>query len=536
MAAHSGLIPSDRMDAFAEGTLRWFQDHVAQGLFTTDRDLLIRTWNRWMVVTTGLEATTVIGQPLFDIIPSLVERGLDTHFREALGGQAKVLSHALHRHLVPCERPDGSPMLQSARIAPLMHDNDVVGTITLIEDVSERVMSERRLRAEIAAADEARMEAEAASRAKDEFLATLSHEIRTPLSAVLGWIHLLKVREPDAATVKRAVEVIERNARSQLTLISDMLDMARISSGKMRLELTDVNLTTVVSGAVDAVRPAADAKNIRLVADLPPGTVLVSGDGDRLLQVTWNILSNAVKFTGDGGMVVVSMRTDHTGTHLTVADTGQGIEAKFLSQVFDRFKQQDTTSARRSGGLGLGLALVKDLVAMHGGSVTADSPGPGLGSTFAVHLPNRIQTNQSVALRAPVKPADSTLDGVHVLIVEDDPDAREIAERSIVDAGGTAVAVGNAMEALATLASGAGRPDAMISDIGLPGTDGYSLLDAIRGLPNERGAMPAIAVTAYASAADARRAIQHGFAAHIPKPYTPSALAAAVREAIDRRR
>jgi PAS domain S-box-containing protein len=523
------------MDAFAEGTLRWFQDHVGQGLFTTDCDLRIRSWNRWMGVATGLEAATVIGQPLLHIIPSLVERGLDVHFREALGGQAKVLSHALHRHLVPCERPDGTAMLQSARIAPLMHGSNVVGTITLIEDVSERVTSEKRLRAEIAAAEEARTEAEAASRAKDEFLATLSHEIRTPLSAVLGWIHLLKVREPDAATVKRAVEVIERNARSQLTLISDMLDMARISSGKMRLELTDVNFTAVVSGAVDAVRPAADAKNIRLVADLLPGVTSVSGDADRLLQVTWNILSNAVKFTGDGGMVVVSLRTDRAGTHLTVADTGQGIEERFLSQVFDRFKQEDTTSARRSGGLGLGLALVKDLVSMHGGTVTADSPGPGLGSTFAVHLPTRIHTGETVTVHPLAKAVDSTLDGVHVLIVEDDPDAREIAERSIVDAGGTATTVSNAMDALASLTSAAARPDAMISDIGLPGTDGYSLLDAVRGLPNQRGTIPAIAVTAYASAADAQKALQRGFAAHIPKPYTPSALAAAVREALDRR-
>jgi PAS domain S-box-containing protein len=523
------------MDAFAEGTLRWFQDHVAQGLFTTDCDLKIRTWNRWMAAATGLEASTVVGQPLLDIVPSLVDRGLDVHFREALDGQAKVLSHALHRQLVPCSRPDGSLMLQSARIAPLMNGNEVVGTITLIEDVSERVLSEKRLRAEIAAAEEARHEAEAASRAKDEFLATLSHEIRTPLSAVLGWIHLLKVREPDAATIKRAVEVIERNARSQLTLISDMLDMARISSGKMRLELSEVNMTSVVGGAVDGVRPAAEAKNIRLVADLPAGVVPVSGDADRLLQVTWNILSNAVKFTGEGGMVVVSLRADRSGTHLTVADTGQGIEAKFLSQVFDRFKQADTSSARRSGGLGLGLALVKDLVSMHGGEVIAESPGPGLGSTFSVHLPNRVQTAEQAAPKAVQKATDSTLDGVHVLIVEDDPDAREIAERSIVDAGGTAVAVGNAMEALASLASSAGRPDALVSDIGLPGTDGYSLLAAVRELPNDRGAIPAIAVTAYASSADAQRALQRGFAAHLAKPYSPSALAAAVREAIDRR-
>ena len=523
-------------DAFAAGLLLWFENHAAQGLFTTDRDLNIRTWNRWMATNTSLAAGDVIGRPILDILPSLAERGLDAHYREALGGQAKVLSHTLHRYLVPCPQPDGTMMPQSGRIAPLMDGEDVVGTITLVSDVSDRVASERQLRAQIAAADNARLQAEAASRAKDEFLATLSHEIRTPLSAVLGWIHLLKVRDPDAATIKRAVEVIERNAKSQLTLISDMLDMARISSGKVRLELADVNMTQVVCAALDAVRPAADAKNIKLITDLPPGTAAVSGDADRLLQVTWNVLSNAVKFTGDGGMVVVSLRSDRARTHLTVADTGQGIDAKFLGQVFERFKQADTSAGRRSGGLGLGLALVKDLVTMHGGTVEAASPGPGLGSTISIHLPNRLEGADNLSARPAIKPTETTLDGVRVLVVEDDPDAREIAERSITDAGGTTIGAGNASEALAALAhAGAAAPHVLVSDIGLPGTDGYDLLAAIRSLPTERGAIPAIAVTAYASDADALLAIKRGFVAHITKPYSPAALVTAVRDAIDQR-
>jgi CheY-like chemotaxis protein len=295
-------------------------------------------------------------------------------------------------------------------------------------------------------------------------------------------------------------------------------------------------MTQVVSAAIDAVRPAADAKNIKLVADLPPGMAAVSGDADRLLQVTWNVLSNAVKFTGDGGMVVVSLRSDRAGTHLTVADTGQGIEAKFLGQVFERFKQADTSAGRRSGGLGLGLALVKDLVTMHGGSVDAASPGPGLGSTFSIHLPNRLDGADHSSARPALKPTETTLDGVRVLVVEDDPDAREIAERSITDAGGTTIGAGNAIEALAALAhAGAASPHVLVSDIGLPGTDGYDLLEAIRSLPTERGAIPAIAVTAYASVADAQLAIKRGFIAHITKPYSPSALVTAVRDAIDQR-
>ena len=517
------------------GMLRWFEDHAAQGLFTTDRELIVRSWNRWLEAATTLPAEDVIGRPLFEVAPSLVERGLDQYYRDALAGLSKVLSHALHRQLLPCPRPGGELMPQSARIAPLMDGEQVVGVVTLVEDVSERVTTERQLRAQIAAAEAARSQAEEASRAKDEFLATLSHEIRTPLSAVLGWIHLLKAREPDAATVKRAVEVIERNAKSQLTLITDMLDMARVSSGKMRLELADVNMTAIVSNALDAAKPAAEAKQIRLVADLPPGGVAVSGDADRLLQVTWNLLNNAVKFTGEGGMVVVSLRSDRSGAHLTVADTGQGIDPSFLSQVFDRFKQADTSAARQVGGLGLGLALVKDLVAMHGGSVTAASPGLGMGATFSIHLPNPIDRPQAAAATPASPQVDRSLQGVCVLIVEDDPDARDIAERCITQAGGSALAVSTATEALAAIASGAARLDALVSDIGLPGTDGYALLQAVRELPSSRGAMPAIAVTAYASPTDAAQAIDRGFSAHITKPYVPATLVAAVRSAIDQR-
>ena len=528
------IDPAVGPESFARSVLRWFEDHAAQGLFTTDLNLHVRTWNRWLTSATGIDAKDAIGRPVREVAPSLVERGLDAHYDEALAGRVKVLSHTLHRYLLPCERPDGTLMPQTARIAPLIDRDTILGTITIIEDVSDRVAAEKILRAQIGAAEDARVQAEAASRAKDEFLATLSHEIRTPLSAVIGWIHLLKAREPDPATIKRAVDVIERNAKSQLTLISDMLDMARISSGKMRLELTDVNMTGVVNAAVDAVRPAAEAKHIKLVADLPPGVAPVSGDADRLLQVVWNILSNAVKFTGEGGMVVVSLRSDRNGTHITVADTGRGIEPKFLSQVFDRFKQADTSAARTTGGLGLGLALVKDLVSMHGGRVEAESPGPGLGSTFSVHLPGRIDTGTAATAKQAPPPTASTLSGVRVLIVEDDPDAREIAERTIADAGGSAVSVSNADDALAALVAGGPKPHALVSDIGLPGTDGYSLLEAVRGLP-QTSTIPAIAVTAYASAADAQLALKRGFAAHVTKPYVPATLVAAVRDALDHR-
>lgn len=517
----------------SDAMLAWLERQAAGGIITTDAALKVQGCNQWLLTATGWNRDEVIGRPLFEVVPSMVERGIDSYYQGALSGQVSVLSHVLHQHVIPCRRGENDFMPQRTRIYPLMNGDVVVGTVTTIEDVTERVASDRQLRAQIAAAEEARREAEAASRTKDEFLATLSHEIRTPLSAVLGWVHLLKAREPDATTVKRAVEVIERNARAQLTLISDMLDMARISSGKVRIEFADVDLTTVVAAAMESVRPTADAKGVRLVADLTPEPMLVSGDHDRLQQVAWNILSNAVKFTGAGGLVVVSLRADREGTHLQVADSGQGIDPRFLPKVFERFRQADTSAARRTGGLGLGLALVKDLVTMHGGRVEVESPGVGLGATFMVHLPARSPSLAAIPKRTGLAAVPATLDGVHVLVIEDDPDAREIASRSIHDAGGAVVAVGNATEALAALASGATRPDAIVTDIGLPGTDGYDLLSEVRKLPMERGGRaPAIAVTAYASDADAQRALKHGFIAHITKPYEPARLIAAVHSAV----
>ena len=472
------------------GMLQWLENQASQGLFTTDRDLVIRTWNRWLATATGLPPTRSSAGRCLEVVPSLVERGLDAHYHDALGGQVKVLSHTLHRYLVPCPQPTATTCRRPARIAPLINGEDIVGTITVIEDVGERLAPETRLRAQIAAAEDARAQAEEASRAKDDFLATLSHEIRTPLSAVLGWIHLLKAREPDAATVKRAIEVIERNAKSQLTLISDMLDMARISSGKLRIEMTAVNMRRSSRGAIDAVRPAADAKSVRLVADLPPGLPIVSGDADRLLQITWNILSNAVKFTGDGGMVVVSLRSDRTGTHLTVADTGQGIEPKFLSQVFDRFKQADTSAGAPHGGLGLGLALVKDLVAMHGGSVEAASPGLGLGSTFSVHLPNRAR-RQRTLVGAPGAPSRRVHARGHSRAgrrrrfgrARDcrtlDHRRRRFGHRRL------------ALPPRRCSASPRQRDAGRAGQRHWPARHGWLLVaDAVRGLPNERGAHP----------------------------------------------
>ena len=525
--------PPVRSEIIAAAMLRWGQEHGDRGVFTTDPALRVQSWNRWLTGVTGLAPHDAIGHPLFELIPSLVERGFDQYYAEALAGQVKILSYSFHRFIVPTRnRPAGEQMPQRGQIGPLTLDDRVVGTITVVEDVSERVATEHELRARIATAEKARGIAEAASRVKDEFLATLSHEIRTPLNAVLGWTRILRSRDFDEATVRRAVEVIDRNASAQLTLISDMLDMARISAGKIRLDISDVDLNSVALAAIDAVRPAADAKGVRLVTELAPRLPPVAADRDRLLQVIWNLLSNAVKFTDAGGRVTIAVNVHDNLLRLTVTDTGHGIAADFRSQVFERFKQADASSARRHGGLGLGLALVRELVELHGGSVTVESAGLGQGSTFTVELPARADEGPRLPPLLKVAAEPGALVGVNVLIVEDDLDAREIIVRSVTDVGASVTAVGSAAEAIALLRNGTAT-DVVVTDIGMPDEDGYTLLRELRKLPAAHGGgLPAIAVTAYASSEDRKRALQEGFVAHIGKPFAPLTLISTIARVV----
>jgi signal transduction histidine kinase/ActR/RegA family two-component response regulator len=523
-----------RDDALADAMLEWFEQNTTQGILVTDASLIVRGWNNWLVNATGLSREVVIGRPLFEVLPSLVERGFDQYYADALVGQVKVLSHSLHRFVVPTtDVPTrlGMQMAQTGRIAPLVDASGVVGTITVLDDVSERVASEALLRERITTA-------ESASRVKDEFLATLSHEIRTPLNAVLGWTRILRSRpDVDPSTLQRAIDVIDRNATAQLTLVSDMLDVARISSGKVRLEMSDVELGAVAIAAIDAVRPAADAKGVRLITDLAPQLPAMVGDADRVLQVIWNLLSNAVKFTDAGGQVTLSLALEGKMLLLTVTDTGQGIDAAFLPHVFERFKQADPSSSRRHGGLGLGLALVKELVQLHGGTVTVSSGGSGTGTTFKVRLPIRGKDTTTSRRRvlADVVPSRGALAGLRVLVVEDDPYAIEILLRAITEEGGTGLSAMSAAEALAVLhETEHGLPHVIVSDIGMPGRDGYGLLQSVRELPPELGgSIPVIAVTAYATPEDRTKALRAGFAVHVGKPVRSDALIAAIRRAAD---
>ncbi|HEX5731572.1 MAG TPA: GAF domain-containing protein [Blastocatellia bacterium] len=381
----------------------------------------------------------------------------------------------------------------------------------------------------------ARKQAEEASRAKDEFLGMLSHELRTPLNAILGWTTMLTKQKLDEDMFNRATDTIDRNAKLQARLIDDMLDVSRIISGKLRLETQPVDLTTVISAAVDIVRSAADAKEIRLEAVLAYGAGLVLGDPVRIQQIVWNLLTNAIKFTSKGGHVQVQMQRVDSYFEITVSDTGPGIDENFLPYVFDRFRQADSTAARKHGGLGLGLAIVRHLVELHGGTVKADNRAEGHGAVFTVVLPvmavrkptgplamesERVHSSvsETAAIHSP-----AALDGLRVMVVEDEADARELLMAMLTQYGAevkTSSSTGEALEMLEQY-----KPDVLVSDIGLPGEDGYVLIKKVRALDPERGGrIPAVALTAYARAEDRIRALTAGFQMHVPKPVEPTEL------------
>jgi len=375
---------------FDAALVRWLGEFAEQGIFTTDERLRITSWNQWMEHHSGREAAEVMGRPLPELYPDLTERGLDEHYREALQGHSYLVSRLLHGYLLPmiprAAEPFFASMPQRARIAPLMLDDRVIGTITVIDDVSERVAAENELRKQIEAQQTARAAAEAALRVKDDFLATLSHEIRQPLNAVLGWARLLGDRRLDPDMRAHGIEVIERNTTLQARMIDDLLDTARVVAGKLRLQMQPVDLLTIAGAALEVVGPAAEAKDIAINKFLDPSLPRVLGDPDRLQQVLWNLLSNAVKFTDKGGTIDVRIERAGEACRITVGDTGRGIDPGFLPHVFERFRQAEGGMSRESG-LGIGLALVKELVSLHGGTITASSPGSDCGSTFVVTIP-----------------------------------------------------------------------------------------------------------------------------------------------------
>lgn len=416
-----------------------------------------------------------------------------------------------------------------------------LGYVGSVVDIADRKAAEEEREALLRRESEARRDAEQANRLKDEFIATVSHELRTPLSAMLGWATLLRNGSLPTERVDRALETIERNARAQGQLIEDLLDVSRIMAGKLTLAVESVEVRSVVEQALESVRPAADAKGVRLQSTLD-SSVRVMGDPQRVQQVVWNLVSNAVKFTPRGGRVQVTLVRDHSAAEITVADTGQGIAADFLPHVFERFRQEEGGSTRRAGGLGLGLSIVRHLVELHGGVVSAESEGLGKGSTFRVRLPISVATRRDShdgegrVLTPPGNriPCPPELRGLVVVVVDDEPDTRELVKTLLEGCEAivhTADSVARALELVEEK-----RPDLVVSDIGMPDEDGYSLIAKVRALPPERGGRTfAIALTAYARTEDRTRALLAGFQAHVPKPVEPIELFAVAASLAARR-
>ncbi|MEJ7728354.1 MAG: PAS domain S-box protein [Polyangiaceae bacterium] len=493
----------------------------------------VTTWNRGAERMKGYRADEIIGRDFARFFPP---EDVDA------GKPAQELALALAEGRFEVEgwrlRKDGSRFWARVVVTPLRDDTgELIGFAKVTQDLTQQrdaeVNERRLLREQVAreAAEGMASKAEEANRIKDEFLATVSHELRTPLNAIVGWATILRSRPLEPA-VARAIEVIDRNAHAQVKIIDDLLDVSRIISGKLRVETRPTDLMALVQQTIDVVRPSAAGKAIQLRVEGSPGPCTVIGDPERLQQVIWNLLSNAVKFTGDGGSVVASVTRELGRTRLCVVDTGSGIDPSFLPYVFDRFKQADSSATRRHGGLGLGLALVRHLLEMHGGTVSAQSAGPGLGSTFTVLLPSHMPTpdiTDGVVGRVPaVTPTRAiSLAGIRVLVVDDEADARELVTILLHEAGAEVTAVASAAEALEALPRA--RPHVLVSDIAMPGEDGHALLRRVRALPRDQGGgIPSIALTGYTRSEDRATALAAGFTTHVGKPIQPAELVTAV--------
>ncbi len=478
---------------------------------------------------TGLK--NAVGRTALELVPDLDASWFQLYGRVASTGEsARFENHApaMGRWFDVYASRVGRPELRQVAL--------------VFKDVTERKQAEAERERLLARESAARAEAEEANRLKDEFLAIVSHELRTPLTAILGWVQMLRTGSLPAEKRERALETVERNARAQAQLIEDLLDVSRILSGKMRLEVEPVEMGKVVEGALESVRPAAEAKGLKLQAALD-STGTVMGDAQRLQQVVWNLLSNAVKFTPKGGRVQVFVERRDSSVEITVADTGQGISPDFLPHVFERFRQASGGTTRKYGGLGLGLSIVKHLVEAHGGTLSVASEGEGKGATFVVRLPLSLVARRE----APLPPSlhalslaaglhcPPELEGLLILVVDDEADTRELLKAILEGCKARVSLAATAEEGLQVLK--AERPKLLISDIGMPGEDGYTFIRRVRALSAaEGGRTPAVALTAYARTEDRMRSLLAGFSNHVPKPIEPlellAVLSALARQAL----
>ena len=503
-------------------------------LVSMDHRGLVVEWNPAAERTFGFTRSEALGREMAELIipPHLRERHRSGLARYVATGEGPVVGK---RFEITAVRKDGSEFPVELAISRIPVDGPPMFT-GHIRDISDVKRAEEERARLLASEQQARRDAEAANRMKDEFLSVVSHELRTPLNAILGWAQILASGDGGAEDVKEGLEVIQRNARVQTQIIEDILDMSRIISGKVRLDVQRVDLASVIEAATDSMRPAADAKGIRVQLVLDPLAGPVSGDPARLQQVVWNLLSNAIKFTPRGGRVRVTLERVNSHVEISVSDTGEGIKPEFLPHVFERFRQAEASTTRRHGGLGLGLSIVKQLVELHGGSVQAKSAGVGQGATFRVALPLtplRIEDderNRQHPTGAPSGPPDiqaPALAGVKVLVVDDEPDARNLLRR-VLENGKAAVTTASSVDdALRHIETAYFH--VIVSDIGMPERDGYELIRILRSLPPDKGGKtPAVALTAFARSEDRTRAMLAGFDMHIAKPVEPNELHAVI--------
>ena len=489
---------------------------------------IITSWNASAERMFGYTAQEIIGESILRLIPDDRRQEEDQILMRL--GAGELIDHYETVRVTK----DGRHRDVSLTISPIKDNaGKIIGVSKIIRDITERKRVEEEQQRLIVRERTARAEAETANRLKDEFLATVSHELRTPLNAIIGWCHMLGQGKSDEATFARALKTIERNAKLQAQLIEDILDVSRIITGKVRLNTRPVDMAAVINAAIDSLQLASEAKNIKLEVRVDPSARHTNGDVTRLQQVVWNLLSNAIKFTPEGGSVAIRLERQGHNARITVSDTGQGISNQFLPFIFDRFRQADGSSTRRQSGLGLGLAIVRHLVELHGGTIEAESPGDGLGSMFTITLP-LAQQGREVQIRntgslAPTeelvqyaKPLPS-LAGFKVLLVDDDEDNLHIISALLVEHKATVQTASSAVEALDLLRCY--QPDVLVSDLAMPEEDGFSLISKVRDLEGQSSRqIPAVALTALVRIEDRTRALAAGFNMFVPKPVQPSEL------------
>jgi PAS domain S-box-containing protein len=516
-------------------------------VFMLDANGRIATWNAGAQRIKGYTASEIIGQHFSVFYPNdAQESGWPAHELQVASEKGSFVDNGWR------VRKDGTTFWANVTITALREDSGrLIGYAKLTRDLTDTKRLEamehaNQQREEMLEAERsARMAAQRATRIKDEFLATLSHELRTPLSAILGWTQVLLRSESskDPEVRKRAIEVIDRNARAQVQLIDDLLDLSRIMSGKMRLDLQQVSFSNIVEAALDSAVPSAEAKGISLKKILGASHDIVSADAARLQQVVWNLLTNAIKFTPKGGQIQVLLQGVNSHLELSVSDTGIGIPESYLPQVFERFSQRDSSTTRTYGGLGLGLAICKQIVELHAGSIRVASQGEGKGTTFFVQLPLSIvhpeearppRIHPTAEIHSTETLALPRLEGIHIFVIDDEADSRELVRTVLKDQGAHVTSYGSAQDGLAALKTT--RPTVLICDVGMPKMDGYEFIRTLRAEEPRNESIPALALTAFARAEDRKRSLIAGYQAHLAKPFDVGELVLVVADLVGRQR